>query len=152
MTDYLELLLEEQESEEISQVPEWKRWKIPPMNQVGQIGGQPEVEGGCLVGQPQDKTQMVQAEQASDGRVSFEPEPLQTRNLTVELLRLRRAVRQADSRNSRATEHSGDTFEAAPGFSWMGERRELKAVDYAALVDAAFARDARRYDGLPGLL
>lgn len=152
MTDYLELLLEEQEAEEKNQVSERKRWKMPTMNLGGRAAQRSEVNREHSTGQTREKARIPQREEASEKRISVGKSSEQPRDLTVELLRLRRATQLADARNNHAIVQGGGTYREPSSFLTMRERQEFKAVDYAALVDAAFARDARRYDGLPGLL
>ena len=152
MTDYLELLLEEQESEEVSQTAAWRRLKIPPRNAVEQDGDLSGYETMQSVEHAQGKTRRRQVERTLDEEISIENDSVRMRGLTVEIRRLRRAVRQANTRNGQSMEQSGGAFGGDAGFLRIGGRPNFKAVDYAALVDVAFARDARRYDGLPGLL
>lgn len=72
--------------------------------------------------------------------------------LTAEIIRLRRAIRQADIQVSRRAVSGTDTAAASSSVSWGARTPLSRAENYAALVDAAFARDARRYDGPLGLL
>lgn len=152
MTDYLELLLEEQESEKESPASDWKRRTFRPVNAEERAGGRSEVEAVSFAGYTQNKLGTAQPERTADEEIPLETELRQTRDMTVELLRLRRAVRQAQTGNGHSVEKHGGTLGGDTGFLWMGGKSDVRTADYAALVDMAFARDARRYDGLPGLL
>lgn len=77
---------------------------------------------------------------------------LDTQSLTGTLTRLHRAARQVNAqvaqRNVSGPERAGERT----GAGRMSGPAQNGSVDVAALVDAAFARDARRYDGPLGLL
>lgn len=152
MIDYLELLLEEQEMEENRKMPEWKRRNIPRSVGMAQRDTERwEHETVHSVDEVYDRVRLEQ-EQRDVGVWDSMARDVLRQDLTVEILRLRRAVRNADARNGRLREQSGGAVGTNAGVSWNDSRPIGSVADYAALVDAAFARDARRYDGLPGLL
>lgn len=153
MIDYLELLLEEQETEENRQMPEWKRRNNPrSVRMAQQDTDRWEYETVQSVEEAHDRVGVAQAQRDAGVWDSTVRDVLQVQDLTVDILHLRRAVRNADARNGRLREQSGGAVGANAGVSWNDSRPVGSVADYAALVDAAFARDARRYDGLPGLL
>lgn len=171
MTDYLEELLDEQEQEDVQQTAEWKKARISTQ------GLSSPADSGGLAGSTQSALSTFITEKAginsqteqtdSCGRTRGNnvttytaPEaagmPLSAQaggshsavwSLELELKRLHRAVRpwvgQRAVRMEQGTSAgvSGNPFPLAPA---PGSGR---AAGYVALVDTAFARDARRYDG-----
>lgn len=154
MIDYLELLLEEAEPEEESLASEWKPKKRFAANQGEQDGAQSELglKRELSADDGQETVWALQKSLAASERLLIADRQLWTQGMAAELLRLHRAVRQAERPVVRTVERGGGVVGGDIGFSWMTGKAQLKTADYAALVDAAFARDARRYDGLPGLL
>lgn len=139
--DYLEALLElEQEQQEQAGLDwparpvTWAAWDKAGNGTQGQL--QQEWERGNAYDQTQPE------EQTRRQGVVW---------LTQRLRQLRgTAERARQQRKSLATQAAHD-HGTAPW--WTGSKPTLRgAVDYAAVVDAAFQRDARRYDGQLGLL
>ena len=87
----------------------------------------------------------LSVEMAGRNRLDAQP-------LTVALARLRRAVRQVNAQAGRRSSSGPEPAGERVGAVRMSGSAQNGAMDYAALVDAAFARDARRYDGPLGLL
>lgn len=152
MTDYLELLLEEPEAEETNQMPEWRNRKVLPGNVTRRDGERFDVETVRLSGKVRENAKTDQTEREADEHRFVEKETLRIRTVESELLRLHRAVRQAEVQSGRPVERGGNVTEGTDDFWRTGGKTRFRTADYAAMVDAAFARDARRYDGLPGLL
>lgn len=141
MTDYLNQLLEQQEQEE-EQGLEWPR---PGLRLWAAEGRKEDAAAhGVTYQQEQDGAAVeqgyVRATQA------------QTQPLTAQLERLRRAVQRAQSQPGRQGASVGQALAGSGGAFSHGQLPRIRAADYAALVDAAFQRDARRYDGPLGLL
>ena len=153
MTDYLEQLLEEQEEEQRA-----REWKWPAIGRNGEFAQrvQPaQTEESVPEQEKQAKSDLTQGVRSVPEQA--EPELISGGESAAELLgrqtgRLRRAVeqmqRQVRGRPFGETDIAPGRDSRMPGADGAIPR----AVDYAALVDAAFARDARRYDGPLGLL
>ena len=153
MTDYLEQLLEEQEEEQRA----WE-WKWPAARGNGELAGrvspvraeevyaeQGRWDGSDLAERKGTDTEHSEAVLKAQGQGEMEL-------LNGQAGRLRRAVEQAHRQSRGRMPGEADIGPGRdsrlPGTAGAGPR----AVDYAALVDAVFARDARRYDGPLGLL
>ncbi|MBO5340372.1 MAG: hypothetical protein J6A62_05190 [Oscillospiraceae bacterium] len=140
MTDYLEELLAEEEQEN-EQDLQWTKAVRVGLASVRKI---PEVDGG-------EETEVRQNREAiRNSRPHTGPD------IILEMERLSRAVVRAHTREQGQTgERQGGTAVSAmqyiPG-AGAAVRTGAAAVDYVGLVDAAFERDARRYDGPLGLL
>lgn len=140
MTDYLEELLnqEEQESEQTLQWTQTGRVVLAPAGNV-RTGG-----AGLKPAAQQDR-EGPEARSEQAGQI-----------IVREMERLSRAVVRARSREQgysaqRQGGMSLPSVQYAPGIS-PAARAGAAVMDYAGLVDAAFERDARRYDGPLGLL
>lgn len=172
MTDYLEELLESLEQEKLEQMSEWKRpvrskqvqghlehepkvWERPRNNGLPQIQ-QKETEpleqemrakrrAAAYVGR------VAEGEQIQDASPTQRANPA-TQPLAAEIIRLRRAVRQADAQVKRRTSQEIGVSFAGDSAARGVMPPDSTTKDYAAIVDMAFARDARRYDGPLGLL
>ena len=175
MTDYLEELLDVQEQEDVQQTAEWKKPRIfarglsSPADSGGfAAGASPTPETTLSRGQvgqfKREETAVpARAEQAvrgDSGTTYTAPEaadmPLSVQtggshsavwSLEWELKRLHRAVRPWEGQRTVRMEQG--TAAGVPGnsFSFGPAPGPGRAAGYAALVDTAFARDARRYDG-----
>lgn len=171
VTDYLEELLEDQEQEDAAQGPEWKKTQIAVRgNLLPEISNEAVSPGNAqsteLVGQkmavpPGEDPADVRGRTYADSGItaaapsaqgislSEQAEGLRSAAWSLEwqLRRLHRAVHPWEWRQG------GHTGQAAPagvsdGGSFRGSAPGLRSVGgYAALIDAVFARDARRYDG-----
>ena len=140
MTDYLDELLEQQEQEEQGDVPEWRR----PGGRVYAVGrpGETGTARTAANGSPPD---------VQEGPADREKDTATL--LARQLDRLHRAVRQAQEQTVRtAGAPQAAAQPMAAGGLHAGPLSVRRAADYAAAVDAAFQRDARRYDGPLGLL
>lgn len=71
---------------------------------------------------------------------------------TTEMTRLYWAVRRWNGQVSRGMSPGTAALDRSGIGSWNAGLPAVSGIDYAALVDRAFARDARRYDGRLGLL
>lgn len=153
MTDYLEQLLEEQEEEQHA----WE-WKRSTMRRNGAfVERAPLSQTEKSVAKQEGQTKSDLAERIRSAREQDATELMLREDGGMELLsrqtgRLRRAVeqmqRQVRGRVFGETDMVPGRDSHLPGTVGAA----LRAVDYAAMVDAAFARDARRYDGPLGLL
>ena len=133
MTDYLDRLLEQQEQEEAGGLMEW--------------------HSVYLRGTAQNKTGVAEAAETAAAAVrEAELSRLWQRvpgaaQLLQQVQRLHRAVRQAGEQGHRTvssqTAVQWDAVSGRHGTALSARR----TVDYAAAVDLAFQRDARRYDG-----
>lgn len=158
MTDYLERLLEQQETEETDGVVEW--------HSVHLRGTAPNKAGVTEAAEASTAVQAAELSRLRE-RVSGAAQLLQ------QVQRLHRAVRQAEVQDRRAVDQVQRLHRtvrqaeiqdcrtvAAQGMTpWEGINGQAAATlsarrtaDYAAAVDMAFQRDARRYDGPLGLL
>ncbi len=161
MTDYLDELLEQQVIDEEGGTLDWRRgnlrlWERQVWEQI--------VDGGATRTQEQAADHAVMYRQEMPGQgdvqtlVQTAAEAVWRKRagqlpLAGQMARLHRAVLQM-------REHSGGGNAAAqsvvqPGMADVRHGGALpmrRAADYAAAVDAAFQRDARRYDGPLGLL
>ncbi len=149
MTDYLELLLDEQQDEEEREAFTWRRtagYRGPE----GATGMHGTVDG------PQAAGQRPGPQEGGQGRrVQVQAEAAGRAGLQEQLLMLERAVARGKVQQAaqvwkrQAAEQAGTVYgqdarrlnAAAPGV-----QRGL-----AGLLDAEFQRDARRYDGPLGL-
>lgn len=139
--DYLEALLElEQEQQEQAGLDwptrpvTWAAWDKPGNTGRGQRQQERERGNGHAQTQPEEQTHR-------QGVVW----------LTQRLRQLRGTVERARQQRKSPVTQAAHEHGTAPW--WTGSKPTLRgAVDYAALVDAAFQRDARRYDGQLGLL
>ena len=150
MTDYLEELLEQQESQEEGAVPDWRE-------------RHPHIWGRQTAGERTAVREAMRPKSLTEenGLQTFEQTAVQTAwqerarqlSLMARMARLNRAVRQAQRQGGGRT--------AAVQVSAQQETTQMlhagalslrRTADYAAAVDAAFQRDARRYDGPLGLL
>ncbi len=140
MTDYLEELLAEEEQEN-EQALEWVK-----AVRVGLASGRnvPKVDGG-------EKTEVRQSREETRYSHRYSEQ-----TILSEMSRLSRAVVRAHTREQGQTgeRQGGTTLSAMQYIPGAGDtvRIGTAAVDYVGLVDAAFERDARRYDGPLGLL
>lgn len=150
LTDYLEALLElEQERQEEDGV-DWsaRSRMVAWVGKTGQSGGEPdEAEHGRLrpaseekTGVHREKTETVQKKER------------ETFRLAERLRQLRGSVERGIAQRSRNAAAESVQNGAMAAFLPGGKPTLRGAMDYAALVDAAFQRDARRYDGQLGLL
>ena len=153
MTDYLEQLLDEQEEEQRSW--EWKRLAVGRKGDFDRRAPLPGTEESGAVQETQaesDRTQPVRSVREQEEMQLMQRKDDGTELLSRQTGRLRRAVeqmrRQTHGRVFGETDMSPGRDSRIPGVAGAVPR----AADYAALVDAAFARDARRYDGPLGLL
>lgn len=140
MTDYLEELLAEEEQAN-EQALQWTK-----AVRVGLASGRnvPNVDGGSEVA-----VRHVQEETRYD-------RPDAGQAILSEMSRLSRAVVRAHAREQGRTGERwqvGTTLSDVRYIPGPGAAVRMgAAVDYVGLVDAAFERDARRYDGPLGLL
>lgn len=139
MTDYLEELLEEQEQEGTARTVRWRRPVIRP------------------AAEREEAPQVVQFEdlwQIRPGQELLEqPQENAVEALVHELVRTSRAVRQAQRLTGPAQGvASGGLNGQTVHMTWGGINHPARTEDYPALVDTAFQRDARRYDGALRLL
>lgn len=148
MTDYLEQLLEEQEEEQ--RTWEWKRPAMGRNGEAAQRGSLSQTEGSAAEREEQTGSDLVARIRA--GREQEGTQLMPRKDDRMELLsrqtgRLRRAVEQMHRQPRGSvlgeTDMGPGRDSRIPGTAGAVSR----AADYAALVDAAFARDARRYDG-----
>ena len=134
MTDYLEELLKQQERESEDGVMEWRKRRV--------YGAEPRgmARDGRAAGQASVVLGEAELRPVRENARGMERLLQQTR-------RLHRAVRLVGERERGAAA----AFPAE--MPWETEARHGAALtarrtaDYAAAVDAAFQRDARRYDG-----
>lgn len=147
MTDYLDELLEQQEQEE-EQGLEWPRpglrlWTPEGRREDVAVHGvtSRQVQAGAEAA----RTAAQAAQAVRQGQAAVQP-------LKGQLDRLRRAVQRAQSQPGRRAASGGQALAGSGGAFPCGQLPRARAADYAALVDAAFQRDARRYDGPLGLL
>lgn len=175
MTDYLEELLDEQEQEDLPQTAEWKKSRIftlglsSPADSGGFAAGVSLTPENALsrgqVGQFKREETAVparagQAARGDSGTTAATPEaagmPLSAQaenapsavwSLEWELKRLHRAVRPWEGQRTVRMEQGTAAGVSGNSFSYGPAAGSGRAAGYAALVDAAFARDARRYDG-----
>lgn len=140
MTDYLEELLDEEEQEN-EQGLQWTRAVRAGLASVRAVQ-ESNVDAQAVV--QQARTQVRQSRQDAGYAIALEMERLG-----------RAVVRARTPEQGRAGERQGGTTISAaqyiPG-AGAAVRMGTAAVDYAGLVDAAFERDARRYDGPLSLL
>lgn len=148
MTDYLEQLLEEQEEEQHTW--EWNRPATHRNGEVAQRGSLSRTEGSVAEREEQagaDLAARIRAVREQEGTQLMPREEDRMELLSRQTGRLRRAVEQMHSQTRRSvlgeTDMGPGRDSRIPGTAGAVPR----AADYAALVDAAFARDARRYDG-----
>lgn len=165
MTDYLESLMELQEQKENEELLEWRR----PALSLATQGQQKEKR------QSTDEihtNQKVETEQLRERR-QWEQERVENRHKrsngeenaemarsdavmesawTTEMTRLYRAVRRSSVQTSRGMGPGTAALDRSGNGPWSVGLPAVRGIDYAALVDRAFARDARRYDGRLGLL
>ena len=141
MTDYLEELLEQQEQEEQGGTLEWRR-----------LGGRVYAGGQYSAAAPDGamgQHHAPDAERTSDAESPSAAAAVLNRQLD----RLHRAVRQAQGQSARSAVSVQGGVQPAMAGSWhAGALSARRTADYAAAVDAAFQRDARRYDGPLSLL
>lgn len=88
--------------------------------------------------------------QAAGETVRFNRPAVQS--LMTEIMRLHRAVRHAGAQAGHRAVQGTTEANASVSASWRFGSSLPAAANYAAIVDTAFARDARRYDGPLGLL
>lgn len=149
MTDYLDLLLDERQEEDENEPFAWRRTGTGYRELRGEDGGQQtnrertgaEQDGG------QARVKRAWSQEVTGQKQAADPE--------LQLAILERAVArgkaQQDARN-RSREH----VQAAQTAAGQDLRRSAAAVsgvqrELAGVLDAAFERDARRYDGPLGL-
>lgn len=161
MTDYLEALLEQVEQDEEGGLPEWRR---PSRAVYAGAGGKDASDGGGETQLRAEGTGTAQThslnqpeEQRYQERLSVERlEQLRREREPVMLIQrmeqLRRAVRQGLEQAGYRSAAAQAAQPGAAGGLWDLSLPARRAADYAAAVDAAFQRDARRYDGPLGLL
>lgn len=148
MTDYLEQLLEEQEEEQRA----WE-WKWPAARRNGELTGRVSpvqteevyAEQVRWAGSEPAKRKGTHTEHGEGERMAQEYGRMEL--LSGQAGRLRRAVEQMH-RQPRGSVLGETDIGPGRGGRLPGTAGAVsRAADYAALVDAAFARDARRYDG-----
>jgi len=155
MTDVLEALLRESDADE----NEWEyRWDtagllLSAADITGELQSGPELQAEAL--QRERENSLTQKERrsvqaaAQSVRTVNAAQTIQgaARNISDRMARLRQAAQRWEKRSlqpgSAADTGCGQDVRSVRG----GVDRKRNTVDYAALVDAAFARDARRYDG-----
>ncbi len=161
MTDYLEELLEQQVNDEEGGTLDWRKgslhlWDRQAWEQIA--------AGGAIRSQEQTADDVVTYRQNLPGQGDMQTlvqaaaeavwhKRAEQLPLVGQMARLHRAVIQV-------REHGGSGNAAVqsvmqPGIADVrhgGALSVRRAADYAAAVDAAFQRDARRYDGPLGLL
>ena len=132
MTDYLDALLEQREQED-GDILQWHRARAYALR--GKTAG--------------TKDDTVQATSAADEALAAarEERVRGASKLLEQVQRLHRAVQQAGEAGRRVA-----SFPTAAPVDPVNGRYGAalpvrRAADYAAAVDAAFQRDARRYDG-----
>ena len=161
MIDYLEELLEQQVSDEEGGTLDWRKGNLRVWQRQA---WEQSALGGAARPQEQTTDDVVTYRQNLSGQgdvqtlVQAAAEAVWRKRagqlpLVGQMTRLHRAVLQA-------REHSGSRNMTAqsvmqPGMAetrYGGSLSVRRTADYAAAVDAAFQRDARRYDGPLGLL
>lgn len=148
MTDYLEQLLEEQEEEQ--RAWEWKRPAIHRNGEAAQRGSLSQTEGSVAEWEEQtgsDLATRIRSVRDQKGTQLMPREDDRMELLSRQTGRLRRAVEQMHRQPRGSVLGEADM---GPGRDSRipGKAGAVSRVaEYAALVDAAFARDARRYDG-----
>lgn len=148
MTDYLDELLEQQEQEE-EQGLEWPR---PGLRLWVTEGRSEDAAAHGVTYRQEQAGAAVEQGHVRPAQEAAGPERAQTQPLTAQLDRMRRAVQRAQSQPGRQAASIGQALAGDGGAFFHGQLPRHRAADYAALVDAAFQRDARRYDGPLGLL
>lgn len=141
MTDYLEELLEQQKQEEQSDAPEWRR-----------LGGRVYAGRRRRTADPNEMAPRSHGQPDGHEGQPDRAEPA-AGLLTRQLDRLHRAVRQAQEQTGRTAVSMQAAVQPGVAGGLYGMPVSVhRAADQAAAVDAAFQRDARRYDGPLGLL
>ena len=151
MTDYLDELLEQQEEEEQGGLPEWR--KVGAVAFGGAERKTADARQGDLRREPGVEETARNSEPGEGNAMRAEERRSAVAELTSRLQQLHRAVRQAQERGLRTV--ASPQTAARLGLD-VGQQAVPvpmhRMADYAAAVDAAFRRDARRYDGPLGLL
>lgn len=162
MTDYLDELLEQAEQDEEGGLLEWRRPNRAVYAGAGRgdasDGGDGSRQWAEGAGAAQWNSPSQLEEHLRRERVCVEQieQPNRERASVVLVQRmeqLRRAVRQGQeqARHRSAAAQAAVQPGTAGGLCGVSSPAHW-AADYAAAVDAAFQRDARRYDGPLGLL
>lgn len=165
MTDYLEALLSLQEQEEGRELLEWKKPVFPLIPQ-GRRKEKRQLADGAeqrLRNETEWLEERSRREQGStddmrkhsatkeDSASASSKLELES-GLTVQMTQLYRAVRRVSAQAGRGMVPGTDTPDTSRRDLWSVGLPAVKETDCATLVDRVFARDARRYDGLLGLL
>lgn len=148
MTDYLEQLLEEQEEEQ--RTWEWKRPAIHRNSEVAQRVPLSQTEGSVAERERQtgsDLAARIRSVRKQKGTQLMPREDDRMELLSRQTGRLHRAVEQMQRQTRGSVFGETDIGPGRDGRIPGTAGAVSRAADYAALVDAAFARDARRYDG-----
>lgn len=146
MTDYLEELLEQQEEEQ-NAMPEWHKRGRRLWSGLGL-----KTADALTVHQQQTDGSWTESTRHNAQSEPDESGQARQQSLVWQLDQVRRAVRQVQGQNGRMTVLSQTAVPQKMEHELRGFRLPARrAADYAAAVDAAFQRDARRYDGPLGL-
>ena len=175
MTDYLEELLRQMEQEEEEQAAQWNPVR---RSWIGVAAGRdkPGAKEKVAPGQESAERERSAAERERSaaerergaakrrigaGKQAIAPEAETAENarsetgraLAEQLSKLRRAVQQMTrSEGRRGVSAAGLGMDTTASGRKNGGWTTFAAAHYAAMVDEAFQRDARRYDGPLGLL
>ena len=165
MTDYLELLLNLQEQEENEELLEWRRPVLTPAAQGQQTEKQQSAdetnrtrkdEAGQLQARRQWEQERVENKRkrpdSEEHSEMARLNPVMESAWTTQMIRLDRAVRRSSVQVRRRMSLGAAALDRSGNGPWNVGLSAVRGIDYAALVDRAFARDARRYDGRLGLL
>ena len=164
MTDYLEELLEQHISDVESGTLDWHKGNLRVW---GRQAGEQLVDGGATHPQEQTADHAVMYSQEMPGQgdmydiknlVQAAAEDVWHKrigqmSLVGQMARLHRTVLQVRERGGSGNAAAQSVTQ--PGMAdvrYGGSMSVRRVADYATAVDAAFQRDARRYDGPLGLL
>ena len=150
MTNYLDELLEQREQEEAVSLIEWRKRRVygaDPQGTVSLIEWSKRRKPQGTVWTDHGAQSAFVTRRKDDEVSRAQEKAMGAAQLLQQAQRLHRAVRQVGEQGRRtASSQTTVQWDAAAGRhgTALSSRR---TADYAAAVDMAFQRDARRYDG-----